>query len=144
MEQLEKEEEALEELRMDAFQEINKHFAKASGDVSNVSRTWALTIIVPILAWGIKDGTQSLSDGPIFIIGLSLFSLLLDATQYLYTAARSMRLMNELKNINFVKFIPNETKKMAQVSFVMVLAKYCVLVVNTVLLILILCIRSCQ
>ena len=138
MEQQEKKEEAIEELREEAFREINKHFAQSSGNVSKVSRTWALTIIVPALAWVIKDGTHPESVGSIFIIGLSLLSLLLDGVQYIYVAARSKHLLNELQNINFVRFVSEETRKSAHVSYVMIVAKFCVLMVNTVLLMLIL------
>ncbi len=129
----------LKKLWEKAFQEINKHYALSTGNVSTVSRAWALTIIVPAMAWVIKDGTQPISAGAIIIIGLSLVSLLLDGIQYIYTAARCKWLMDELcKEVNFLRQIPEETRKTAQISFVMIVAKFCVLVINTILLIFVL------
>lgn len=114
---------------------LNKHFTNATGEVSKLSRTWALAVVFPAYAWLIK-GESASREMLYSIICLSLFCLLVDGMQYVYVAFRAKSLSEKVGNNPECpsEWITCETKKTRTVSFFFVLLKFCVLIMTTFML----------
>lgn len=122
---------------------LNKHFSNATGEVSKLSRTWALAVVFPAYAWLIK-GECGFREMLYAIICLSLFCLLVDGTQYIYVAFRAKSL-SEIVGMDSdypSECVTSETRKTRTVTFIFVLLKFCVLVITSVLLGVYLCFLS--
>lgn len=114
---------------------LNNHFTSATGEVSKLSRTWALAVVFPAYAWLIKGDCAS-REMLYAIICLSLFSLIVDGTQSIYVALRAKSLSDKVgDNIDYPsECITCETKRTRNVAFILVVLKFFVLVLTTFLL----------
>lgn len=131
------------ELEKQYLADLSKKLTQHTSTISKVSRTWALTIIVPFLPMLSKNEEVLYSIWPIIIIGLSLFSLLIDATQYLYASVKTKYSYDLLSSQQLsLKEVYEREKKVYETTFFLVVLKYCILTINTVLF-LVFCITEC-
>ena len=133
----------MEELKKYVFDELSKNFTQSTSNISTVSRTWALTIIAPCLAMFYKYDCPISIIWPLIIVGLSILCLMFDGIQYLYSASKTKKYIDGLyDNKISLDEIPALTRQVYQTSFRFVFLKFCILLINTILLMIFVLIMS--
>ena len=121
--------------------EISKSYTQATSNFSKVSRTWAFTIIVPVVTLYLED--KSLVVWFLIIMGLSVLTILLDAVHYFYSAAKLKYLLDDIyDNSVTTNGVQKKNEKMYNRLFSIIVAKFSLLVANTILLMIFLIIKA--
>ncbi len=132
---------------------LGEYFSQATKNFSNVSRTWEFTIMAATLAFMFKvDNNPSMHCFLLIIVILAILCILLDGIQYFYTAAKVKSLLDktaEQKNSEKCQVVDHnddnrktlterDIKEAMDVihnnTFKIVIAKFCLLTVSTLLL----------
>lgn len=130
-----------ESIKKHALSELCEQYAKTSQNVSRITQMWALTIIVPVLTYILKEQSECML-WPILIAGLSLFSLLIDSLQYMYVLEGTKNLLGNLNDGKItVEDLPGATRVIHEKSFSLIVAKFVILLINTVLLLVFLALK---